>query len=111
MSGLVPRGNDAEQAKLSNLPWLEGSAAGPSQCVPDEDLELEWIHGYSAQVGDESHELSMSEVYLTLLDHSHRRSGREIASKRSALQQRIGPGFSVCVILSAILRFSAVSWH
>lgn len=35
----------------SALPWLEesgGSALAP--CVPDENLKLEWIHGYSAQV-------------------------------------------------------------
>lgn len=40
------------------LPWLD-TAAGEksgigattnSPCIPDEDLELEWIHGYSAQV-------------------------------------------------------------
>lgn len=34
------------------LPWLDGQGgeASSAPCVPDDDLKLEWIHGYSAQV-------------------------------------------------------------
>lgn len=59
MSGLIAHKDNAEHGKPPELPWLEGTAAGPSHCVPDEDLHLEWIHGYSAQVG-KSHQENLT---------------------------------------------------
>lgn len=59
MSGLLKLRDNVEAGAPPKLPWLEGTAAvvsvgrdaaSTSPCVPDEDLELEWIHGYSAQV-------------------------------------------------------------
>lgn len=42
----------AESGSPPALPWLDGQGGGASSgpCIPDDDLKLEWIHGYSAQV-------------------------------------------------------------
>lgn len=50
---LTQQGNAESESLPSVLPsWLGGAAdSQPAPCIPDDDLELEWIHGYSAQVG------------------------------------------------------------
>lgn len=53
MSAFLAQQARAESESLpSMLPsWLGGAAdSQPAPCIPDDDLELEWIHGYSAQV-------------------------------------------------------------
>lgn len=53
VSGFLAQRASAESGSSSFVlpPWLGGEAASqPAPCVPDDDMELEWIHGYSAQV-------------------------------------------------------------
>lgn len=50
MSAFLAQQAIAESGSPPTLPWQGGkgiTSSGP--CVPDHDLELEWIHGYSAQ--------------------------------------------------------------
>ncbi len=48
---LAQRASNVSGSTASALPWLgAGAASQPAPCIPDNDLELEWIHGYSAQV-------------------------------------------------------------
>ncbi|CAM9107723.1 unnamed protein product, partial [Hapterophycus canaliculatus] len=54
MSTFVAQRDSAESSKTPPplLAWLDGkhvASQSNSPCIPDEDLELEWIHGYSAQ--------------------------------------------------------------
>ncbi|CAM9415834.1 unnamed protein product, partial [Ectocarpus fasciculatus] len=48
---LIQQANAESESLPSVLPsWLGGAAGSqPAPCIPDDDLELEWIHGYSAQ--------------------------------------------------------------
>lgn len=53
MSEFLTQRDNAESGKPQTLPWLavgRGVDASAAPCIPDTDLELEWIHGYSAQV-------------------------------------------------------------
>lgn len=53
MSEFLKQRDNAESGLPRTLPWLaeaRGADASAAPCVPDTDLELEWIHGYSAQV-------------------------------------------------------------
>ncbi|CAM9284992.1 unnamed protein product, partial [Choristocarpus tenellus] len=42
-----------QQSVTSGLPWIssitDSGTEDTAPCIPDDDLELEWIHGYSAQ--------------------------------------------------------------
>lgn len=53
MSEFLTQRDNAESGKPQTLPWLSagrGVDASAAPCIPDTDLKLEWIHGYSAQV-------------------------------------------------------------
>lgn len=56
MSAFLAQRNSTESGKTEQPPlpvWLDGNDVSQqpvAPCIPDEDLELEWIHGYSAQV-------------------------------------------------------------
>lgn len=46
MSAFLTQQAGARSEQSTATPWIEDIAP----CVPDHDLKLEWIHGYSAQV-------------------------------------------------------------
>ena len=52
LSEFLTKRTCAESGSPPSLPWLggQGGKASSAPCIPDDDLKLEWIHGYSAQV-------------------------------------------------------------
>ena len=52
LSEFLTKRTCAESGSPPSLPWLDGQGgeASSAPCIPDDDLKLEWIHGYSAQV-------------------------------------------------------------
>ncbi|CAM9399079.1 unnamed protein product [Ascophyllum nodosum] len=51
MSTILALQASAQSGPPTALPWIEGNESDffHTPCVPDHDLQLEWIHGYSAQ--------------------------------------------------------------